>query len=263
MNETNKKRTMLILALILILAVAMVFLIIYISKEDKNISIYSENSSDANKVEEPIVKTETEVQVKDSTKQKVIEWLPFVYEEISSPFSNIKMVDIAIDKMLNGKEDTSKVDLSLNSVDKEVKKIFGNVDINTEEYLEPNLEKSIYYYNAENNSFSPIPIGFAGVFKHQIVKEVTKSNDNIYVYTYALIGSYSYEENDAGEITKFHLVIGNKDGLDLKEDFNTTEEMQDDTYWINEHANKLPIYRYTILNENGKYTLKEVEHIGY
>lgn len=260
MDKKNSKNKI-IITVIIVLIIASIFLILFISENDKDVNIY--NDINKNEVKEPIVKESEETEVSSSLKNKIIKWLPYVYIEAQAPFETDQILNITLDKILENNFEEN-LDLSEKTVDKKVKEIFGNdVSIDTLKVSTPDTSRSIYYYNNETNSYEVIPMGFSGVFKHQIVKEITKKDNMIYVYTYVLIGTYSYDEDLTGDVTKVYLTIGDKDGLDLNVTFNSVNEMNDNSYWISKYANKLPIFRYTIKNINNGFVLEEVEQIGY
>lgn len=177
---------------IIVFCIIVLFLIIYISNGDININIYNEIKPQTT---EPIVKKQEEETVNNNLKLKIIKWLPFVYTEASSPFSTNEIIDITLDKILEN-SDLKNFDLSEEAVNRKIKDIFGdNVSVDKTKVSIPDTSKSIYYYNNETLKYEVIPMGFMGLFKYQIVKEITSKEDMIYVYTYVLIGSYSYEED--------------------------------------------------------------------
>lgn len=261
MNKNKKKIVILITSIIVVLVI--VLLVIYITKNEEEVNIYKETKT-TESVEEPEVKEEEETEVDEKEKTMVENWLPFVYAEVKTPYESSEILTITLDKMYdeNSSED---IDLSEETVNEKVKEIFGeDVYIDKNEVSDPDVSKSMYYYNTETDTYEVIPIGLTGMYKHQIVKEVTKKDDMIYVYTYVLIGIYSYEEDDLGNISNVCLVIGDKDGLDLSVNFDSIDEMKDNDFWIDSYANMLPIYRYSIKDMgDGSFVLEEVERIGY
>jgi hypothetical protein len=87
-----------------------------------------------------------------------------------------------------------------------------------------------------------------------------------------LSGVYNYDEDNIvtdeyGDIdfenTKFQVVIGDKNGNDLVHVFDNYESMENEEIWRIDHANEMPVLRYTLKKDGKSYYLIEVEQINY
>jgi len=210
---------------------------------------------------------------KDVSKKKASElfnFIPKVYTEAAAPFNSLFMLNATMSKIVVNNE---TIDFSVNNVDNYVKKIFGkDAKINKEEVSEPNVEKSLYYYSKEAGMYAVIPVGYEGIFEHQILKNVTETDEAYYVYTYMLIGGYSYDENsitqdEFGDISyenaRVQMIVGDKDGNDLVHIFDNYTQMYNDSIWLEKYSNIMPVFRYTLTKNGSEYYLTEVEQINY
>lgn len=222
----------------------------------------------ANKAPSKLDKKEKDVSKKKAS--ELFNFIPKVYTEAVAPFDSLFMLNATMSKIVVNNE---TIDFSVNNVDNYVKKIFGkDAKINKEEVSEPNVEKSLYYYSKEAGMYSVIPVGYEGIFEHQILKNVTETDEAYYVYTYMLIGGYSYDENsitqdEFGDISyenaRVQMIVGDKDGNDLVHIFDNYTKMYDDSIWLEKYANIMPIFRYTLKKDGNEYYLTEVEQINY
>lgn len=211
-----------------------------------------------------------EKDVSEKKKQELFNFIPKVYTEGISPFDSLFMLDAVMKKIINANENP---DFSVSNVDKFVTKVFGEgAKINKEDVSAPDVARSYFYYSKEANSYAIIPVGYEGKFEYQIFKNATETEDAYYVYTYVLIGGYSYDENsitvdEFGDIdyenTKVQVIIGDKDGNDLVHIFDNYSLMYDESLWTAKYSNIMPIFRYTLTKNNKEYYLTEVEQINY
>ena len=197
-------------------------------------------------------------------------FIPKIYYEEIAPFSSFFIMDATLHKMMDEEQD---FDYSQANVNKYVKKIFGkDAKINTKEVSEPDINKSIFFYDEESKSYSVIPIGYGGIFSKQIFMNATETKEYYYVYAYMLSGVYNYDEDNVvtdefGDIdfekTKMQVVIGDKNGNDLVHVFDNYEEMEKEEIWISDHRDEMPVLRYTLKKDGKSYYLVEVEQINY
>ena len=265
-----KKNIGIIIVALIIIAI-LVGLIIVISnnnREENNnekVDIVDNQNADA---PSKIYSNEKEISLKKT--QELFEFIPIVYTEEMSPFTNQFILNAVMDKITNAEEEP---DYSTENVDNMVTKIFGkDVKIDKEKVSTPDIAKSIYYFSKEADSYSVIPIGYEGVYRHQILKNATETEDAYYVYTYMLIGWYSYDEDsivqdEFGDMdyenAKVQVIVGNKDGNDLVHVFDNYSKIYEDSIWVKNYSNVMPIYRYTLKKDGKNYYLKEVEQINY
>lgn len=278
----KNKKIIGVIILVIVIVVSLSIIIFTGEKENNN------NSSDGssfvdNKGNAPSKIETTEKDVSKSMAEELYAFIPQMYYEEIAPFTSIFMMDAVINQIM--KEDK---DLSAKNVDKHVQEMFGKeAKINKEEVSTPDINKSIYYYLEDTDSYAIIPAGYGGIFKMQILKNATETDDAYYVYTYALNGIYydeeeaviqvdnsedeNKEENFTGDETiidenkqhKVKVVIGDKEGYDLIHVFDDEKLMYDDKTWIENYENKMPIFRYTLKKDGRAYYLTEVEQISY
>ena len=213
---------------------------------------------------------ENEKEVSKNKLQELFNFIPKVYTEGIAPFDSVFMLDAIMSKIIATNEN---IDFSVNNVDNLVKKIFGeNASIDKVEVDEPDIAKSLFYYSKEAKSYAVIPVGYEGIFEYQIFKNATETDDAYYVYAYALIGGYSYDEDsitqdEFGDVSyenaKVQVIVGDKDGNDLIHVFDNYTFMYDEEMWLKTYSNIMPIFRYTLKKEKGGYYLTEVEQINY
>ena len=272
-GKSKSKRKLFIAIGIVILFVVIGVIIFAIknkSGEDKN-----KPSTSNQEVVVPI-DTKVEVEEKALSKSKATEffkYIPKIYTEAIAPFTDSFMLGAVMDKIMNETDNESEPDYSIENVDNIVKEIFGkDAKIDKAKVEEPDVENSIFYYSKEAGSYAVIPIGYEGVLKHQILKEVTETNKAYYIYAYCLIGGYSYDEsnslqNEFGEVNfdnlKVQVVVGDKNGNDLIHTFDNFQEIYNEDIWISKYANKMPVFRYTLTKSDEGYYLTEVEQINY
>ena len=156
----------------------------HISQKEQNI----ENENVA-----PSKLEENEKQVSKKKQQELFNFIPKIYIEGIAPFDSSFMLDAVMNKIIDNNEEH---DFSEANVDKHVMKIFGReAKINKEDVLEPDVAKSLFYYSKEAGSYAVIPVGYEGIYEYQILKNATETEEAYYVYTYTLIGGYSYDED--------------------------------------------------------------------
>ncbi len=267
-----RKRIGIILLCTLIITLV-IGLIVFVSQDEQpvnnNVDINSdEEQGSTNNAPSKIEANEKEVSKKK--KQELFNFIPKVYTEGIAPFDSVFMLDSVMSKIVVTNEE---MDFSVTNVDKMVKKIFGeDAVINTEEVSEPNVAQSLFYYSKEAQSYAVIPVGYEGIFEHQIFKNATETDEAYYVYTYTLIGGYSYDEDSitqdefgdvSYETAKVQVIVGDKDGNDLIHIFDNYTHMNDDDTWIKLYGNIMPVFRYTLTKKDGGYYLTEVEQINY
>lgn len=268
----NLKRNVLIAVGIILLISIIVILCIVITPNEEKIII--EEPVDGVQEEEtskaPSKLSKEEKTVSEKKQRELFNFIPKVYTESIAPFDSIFMLNAVMDKITYTEEN---VDYSINNVDKYVTKIFGETaSINKEEISEPNIEKSLYYYSKEANSYAVIPVGIDGIYKHQILKSATETDDAYYVYAYTLIGGYFYDENsivqdEFGDVdyenSKVQVIVGDKDGNDLIHVFDNFSKIYENDIWLKYYSNLMPVFRYTLTKTGNTYYLTEVEQINY
>lgn len=213
---------------------------------------------------------EDEKEVSKKKQQELFNFIPKVYTEGISPFDSSFMLDAVMNKIIDTNED---FDFSVKNVDNMVKKIFGkDAEVNKQEVSEPDVAKSLFYYSKEAEAYAVIPVGYEGIFEYQIFKNATETDDAYYVYTYTLIGGYSYDEDsitqdEFGDINydnaKVQVIVGDKDGNDLVHIFDNYSAMYNEESWLKVYSNIMPIFRYTLTKTEDGYYLTEVEQINY
>lgn len=261
-----------IISLCIILIVIVIGLIIIVSSDEQlNNDVNTNNNNEIeNTTEAPSKLDDDEKEVSEKKKQELFNFIPKVYTEGIAPFDSAFMLDAVMNKIISTNED---MDFSVTNVDNMVKKIFGaKAIINKQEVSEPNVAKSLFYYSKEAQSYAVIPVGYEGIFEYQIFKNATETEDAYYVYTYTLIGGYSYDEDsitqdEFGDVSyenaKVQVIVGDKDGNDLIHVFDNYTFMYDEKTWLNTYSNIMPVFRYTLAKTDDGYYLTEVEQINY
>ena len=269
----NKK--VIIISLVILVVLSVIAGIIVISSDDSQVPnndniVSSNGQNDTLNGMAPSKIDKDERQVSDKKKQELFNFIPKVYIEGSTPFDSLFMLDAAMNKIIATNEE---LDFSVQNVDDYVTRIFGkNAKINKSEVAVPNVAKSYFYYSEDAKSYAIIPVGYEGIFEYQIFKNATETDEAYYVYTYALIGGYAYDEasmtlDEFGDIdyenAKVQVIVGDKDGRDLVHVFDNYTAMYDDAIWTEKYSNLMPIFRYTLTKSEDGYYLTEVEQISY
>lgn len=270
--ELNKK--VLVIGISLILVAFIAGLLIAISNDDKKANLDDDYM-------EPVINEQGEIQAPDRVQnnemdvserkaEELFNFIPKVYAEDVAPFESAYMLDAVMDKIVSLDEE---INLSVEYVDEYVKKIFGNdAKINKEEVSEPDVAKSLYYYSKEANTYAIIPVGYQGIYEYQIFKNATETDDAYYVYTYTLIGGYSFDQSSVvldefGDLNyenaKVQVIVGDKDGQDLVHVFDNYNDIYNEQVWLNKYSNLMPVYRYTLKKDGRNYYLTEVEQVNY
>ena len=264
-------RKTLIIIFVVVLVIAIIALIVIITSDSsKNVDKQVAVDTETNKAKAPSKVSSNEKNVTGSKKDELFNFIPKMYSEEIAPFTSDFMLTAVMDKLLYSEE---KQDFSTEYVDNMVTRIFGSkAKINKQEVSTPNVSKSLYYYSEEANSYAVIPVGYEGIYRFQILKNVTETDDSFYVYTYSLIGGYSYDEDSITkdefgdtnyENAKVQVIVGDKDGKDLVHIFNNYSEIYNEDIWLKNYSNLMPVYRYTLKKEGNNYFLTEVEQINY
>jgi len=280
----KNKKLIGIIILLIIVAVSLCIIIFTENEPDKPNNNSSGGSSFVDNNGNAPSKVETsEKDVSKSMAKEFYEFIPQVYYEEIAPFTSVFMMDAVINKVMEDDKD-----LSAKNIDKLVKEIFGkDAKIDKLEVSTPDINKSIYYYSKEAESYAIIPVGYSGIFKMQIFKNATETDDAYYVYTYALNGIYYFADEDVIQVDNFaddydednftneevdvngnvkhkvKVIIGDKDGYDLSHTFDDENLMYDENLWLNNYENKMPVFRYTLKKDGRSYYLTEVEQISY
>ena len=223
-----------------------------------------------NETTAPYKLDENEKEVSKKKQQELFNFIPKIYIEGIAPFNSSFMLDAVMNKIIANNEEH---DFSEQNVDKHVMKIFGkDAKINKEDVLEPDVAKSLFYYSKEAGTYAVIPVGYEGIYEYQMFKNATETEDAYYVYTYTLIGGYSYDEDsitqdEFGDVSyenaKVQVIVGDKDGNDLVHVFDNYTLMYNEEIWLGKYANIMPIFRYTLTKSKDGYYLTEVEQINY
>ncbi len=267
-----KKRLAAITVCVLIIALV-IGLIVFISSDDQpnegNAGVNNNNQVE-NITGAPSKVEDNEKEISKKKQQELFNFIPKVYTEGLAPFDSTFVLDAVMSKIIDTNEN---IDFSVTNVDNMVKKIFGEkASINKDEVSEPEVAKSLFYYSKEAKSYAVIPVGYEGIFEYQIFKNATETDDAYYVYTYTLIGGYSYDEDsitqdEFGDVSyenaKVQVIVGDKDGNDLIHVFDNYTFMYNEEMWLKTYSNIMPIFRYTLKKEKGGYYLTEVEQINY
>ena len=267
-----KKSVVIIIASVIIVALV-IGLIIFITSGEEPVTNVGPATNE--QVEKPVIGApskidENEKEVSKKKQEELFNFIPKVYTEGIAPFDSLFILDAVMGKIIDENEDH---DFSVKNVDNYVTKIFGkDAEINKEEVSEPDVAKSLFYYSKEAKSYAVIPVGYEGIFEYQIFKNATETDDAYYVYTYTLIGGYSYDEDsitqdEFGDVSyenaKVQMIVGDKDGNDLVHIFDNYTHMYDESIWLGEYLNIMPIFRYTLTKSDDGYYLTEVEQINY
>lgn len=267
----NKKLMKIIIYIILVAVV--IGLIIFISSGEEPVESNTPTQNEqidipTNQAPSKVDDNEKAVSVKKA--KELFNFIPKVYTEGIAPFDSLFMLDAVMQQIIDNNESQ---DFSVDNVDKMVTKIFGTkAKINKQEVSEPDVQKSLFYYSREADSYAVIPVGYEGIYEYQIFKNATETDDAYYVYTYTLIGGYSYDEDsitqdEYGDVSyenaKVQAIVGDKDGNDLVHVFDNYAALYDENIWLNKYSNLMPIFRYTLAKTEDGYHLTEVEQINY
>lgn len=255
MDETGNKKVKLFIIIGCIVVALLAIVVIATSGEKQPVQNNVGNNSNNNSISggnEPVGDNEKELSIQEA--DKYFEMIPFMYEEEFAPFSDKFLLTAAM--VAVGRE--MEPDYTASHVDEIVKELFGNdVKINKENVKEIDVAKSIYYYYPETDSYAILPVGMESIYMNQLLKKVTHKGEYIYVYTYEINGTWHEEED------KVVVVIGDKNGNDLVKSFENFESTQDFGIWQKEHANELPVLRYTLKKLEDRYILVGVEKVNY
>lgn len=267
----NKK--IVIISSVVVALVLVIGLICIIASDDTPIdtNINAENEQTPNQTgTAPSKIDKDEKQVSDKKKQELFNFIPKVYIEGVSPFDSVFMLDAVMTNLISNSDEYDFSEATINS---HVKKMFGeSAKINKDEVSTPDVAKSLFYYSKDAASYAIIPVGYEGIFEYQIFKNATETDDAYYVYTYALIGGYAYDEesitlDEFGDINyenaKVQVIVGDKEGNDLVHIFDSYKDMYDETIWKSKYSNLMPVFRYTLTKSKTGYYLTEVEQISY
>lgn len=267
------KKTIIIIISSVVLIALVIGLIAIVSSDEEgvndNIPVSNEQPiQQENKA--PSKVDENEEDVSNRKAQELFNFIPKVYTEGITPFDSAFMLDSVMKKIIDTNENQ---DFSVVNVDNMVKKIFGEAAvIDKDEVSNPDVAKSLFYYSKEAKSYAVIPVGYSGKFEYQIFKNATETDTAYYVYTYTLIGGYSYDESsiiqdEFGDVSyenaKVQVIVGDKDGNDLVHIFDNYNSLYDESIWMSKYSNIMPIFRYTLTKIKGGYYLTEVEQINY
>jgi len=221
-----RKNIVIIIGCVLLLAL-IIGLIVIVSSENNsenngNKPIIENEQADNKNEGAPSRIEQNEKDVSEKKSQELFNFIPKVYTEGIAPFDSNFMLDAVMNKIITTNEN---MDFSVSNVDNMAKKLFGeNAVINKDEVSEPNVAQSFFYYSKEAKSYAVLPVGYEGIFEYQILNNVTETEDAYYVYTYTLIGGYSYDEDSitqdefgdvSYETAKVEVIVGDKDGNDL------------------------------------------------
>jgi len=266
----KKKIGLIITCVLIVVLVVGLVLLVSCEQEPVNDDISFGNEPKEETGGAPAKVDENEKEVSKKKQQELFNFIPKVYTEGIAPFDSVFMLNAVMNKIIQTNED---IDFSVTNVDKTAKKIFGlDAVINKNEVSEPNVAQSLFYYSKEAESYAVIPVGYEGIFEYQIFKNATETDEAYYVYTYTLIGGYSYDEDsitqdEFGDVNydtaKVQVVVGDKDGKDLVHIFENYTYMYDEDTWMQLYQNKMPIFRYTLTKAEEGYYLTEVEQINY
>ena len=267
----SKKTLIILISIILIIGIVVGLIFIINSEEPStNIEHIKPTVNENGEVEAPSKVYSNEEAVSQNKAEELFRFIPKIYTEQIAPFTSTFMLDAVMSKIIDVYEEQ---DFSIENIDRVTHDIFGeNANIVKEEVSEPDVVKSLYYYSKDSNSYAVIPVGYEGIYKYQILKNATETEDAYYVYTYVLIGGYSYDENDISidefgdvnyENAKVQVVVGDKSGSDLVHTFTNFSEIYDEDVWISNYKNKMPVFRYTLKKDGRNYYITEVEQVNY
>ena len=267
-----KNKVGIIIGCVLIIAVVIGLIVFVSSDEQKNNESINPNEDNQSETitGAPSKIDDNEKEVSKKKEQELFNFIPKVYIEGISPFDSTFMLDAVMNKIIDTNED---MDFSVSYVDNMVKKIFGEqASIDKNQVSEPDVAKSFFYYSKEADSYAVIPVGYEGRFEYQIFKNATETDDAYYVYTYTLIGGYSYDEDsitqdEFGDVdydnAKVEVIVGDKDGKDIVHIFDNCTYMYDEDTWLQLYSDKMPVFRYTLKKSQDSYYLTEVEQLNY
>lgn len=267
-----KNKVGIIIGCVLIIAVVIGLIVFVSSDEQKNNESINPNEDNQSETitGAPSKIDDNEKEVSKKKEQELFNFIPKVYIEGISPFDSTFMLDAVMNKIIDTNED---MDFSVSYVDNMVKKIFGEqASIDKNQVSEPDVAKSFFYYSKEADSYAVIPVGYEGRFEYQIFKNATETDDAYYVYTYTLIGGYSYDEDsitqdEFGDVdydnAKVEVIVGDKDGKDIVHIFDNYTYMYDEDTWLQLYSDKMPVFRYTLKKSQDSYYLTEVEQLNY
>lgn len=253
-NKGSKLKILIIVGCIVLALIAIVIIATSGEQEpiQNNVGNNSNNNNSISGGNEPVGDNEVELSAIEA--DKYFEMIPFMYMEEFAPFSDNFLLTAAM--VTVGRE--MEPDYSASHVDAVVKELFGDdVAINKDNVKEIDVTKSLYYYYPETDSYAVLPVGMESLYMNQLLQKVTKKDEYIYVYTNEINGTWHEEED------KVVVVIGDKNGHDLVKSFDNYESTQDYSIWQKEHANELPILRYTLKEVDGSCILVGVEKVNY
>lgn len=247
----NGKGQMIVFLLIFSIIAIIGYSIIATKKDVTTNKIYSETTDSVS-----MSTSQKEINVNDSLSKSIFNSIPNMYEEQEEPFSEEFKLIAVMNKIIEDAGELEQTDFSDENVNKSVKKIFGSHEqLDGRQLTQDKIKNGIYYYSTELESYDVLPVGLEGIYTEQILKKVTETQNNYYIYTYCLIGEYVYSDDGS----YVNIVIGDKDGNDLVLKF--VGEI-DSKKWINEYKENLPIFKYSLKKTSNSYYLTSVEQIN-
>lgn len=252
---TNKKTKIVIIVVCVLLAVIAAIVIATSNGEDEN------EGASGNQINNNVIPNGGTAQ--DVNKEKLIEGneateifhkLPLIYTEEYAPFSDVFMLEAAMSIVIKEEEPN----YSAAHVDELVKTLFGDdAKINKDNVKDMNIQKSLYYYYPDVDTYYIIPVGTEFQYKNQLLNKVTRDDNYTYVYSNEINGTWHFEEEEAV------IVIGDKAGNDLVKRFSNYEEMQAYSAWQEDYKDKLPVLKYSLKKLQDRYIIVGVEKVNY
>lgn len=254
---SSKKTKVIVIAVCIVIALIAVIVILTSDTGSSSNNGGGANNQGENSINGGVdntIVTNKEIQLDDSKAQDLFDMLPLIYTEEFAPFTDAFLLTAAMTKVSCEEEPNYMA----SHVDQVVKEIFGeNVAINKANVSNMNIAQSLYYYYPETGMYSVIPIGMESIYKTQLLKYATKDDNYTYVYTNEINGTWHSEEE------KTVVVIGDKNGNDLVKSYDDYTDIEDYSVWQKEYADMLPVVRYTLKEQDGKYVLVGVEKVNY
>lgn len=254
---SNKKIKVIVIVACIVIALIAVIVILTSDTGSSNNGGGINNNQGGNSINggaDNTIVTNKETKLDDQKAKDLFDALQLIYTEEFAPFTDVFMLTAAMTKV--SREENPNYMAS--HVDQVVEEIFGEgVTINKANVSNMDISTSLYYYYPETGMYCVIPIGMENIYKTQLLKYATKDDNYTYVYTNEINGTWHSEEE------KTVVVIGDKNGNDLVKSYDDYTDIEDYSVWQKEYADMLPVVRYTLKEQDGKYILAGVEKVNY
>jgi len=256
-RKINKKRSIIIMVIVTVVVIgSLVYSMCCDLDKINSKGDNKDNTTDAYQE----TKKQEEIKLIEKDAQKIYDGIPKIYEEVIEPFNDEFKLKTAMQYIASKNINSS--DFSEENVNEVVKDIFGiEATLNKENLKEDKDEYSLYYYSETEGKYVIRAFGMEFIYNEQILKEVTENDKAYYVYVYNIVGEYIPDDSK----NKLYLVIGDKEGKDIVEEYEADEFDTNAMEIVTKYKEELPIYRYTLTKSktDKSYYLTEVEQMNY